>query len=418
MIKKVYQFIKLLGPGLMWAGAAVGVSHLVQSTRAGAEYGFALVGVLILANIVKYPFFEFAPRYTASTGKHLVDAYNDIGKWAVILYGLFTVLTMFSIQAAVTIVTSGILSYVFGLKISVFSISVILMLSLSVLIALGRYQTISKVMKIVILILTVSTIVAVISAFNVGFGNAFDADISGIDWANPVNLAFVIAFVGWMPAPIDISVWHSFWSFSKNKETGEQTNLKNALLDFNVGYIGTAILAIGFLTLGATFMYGSGESFSSKGVVFSGQLISLYTTSIGDWAYYIIAIAALATMFSTTLTCLDAYSKILVPTTRHIFSCEKKGSKTLFYIWLSVVVIGSLSIIGYFSSTMTYLVDFATTISFVTAPIVAFLNLKSVLSKSMPEEHKPSKFLKIYAYIGLGFLLIFSIGFVYWRFIW
>ena len=36
---------KTLGPGLLMAGAAVGVSHLVQSTRAGAVYGFGLLGL-------------------------------------------------------------------------------------------------------------------------------------------------------------------------------------------------------------------------------------------------------------------------------------------------------------------------------------------------------------------------------------
>ena len=34
-----------VGPGLMLAAAAVGVSHLVWSTRAGAEYGLSLVRV-------------------------------------------------------------------------------------------------------------------------------------------------------------------------------------------------------------------------------------------------------------------------------------------------------------------------------------------------------------------------------------
>ena len=34
-----------LQPGLLWAGAAIGVSHLVQSTRAGATFGFALLGL-------------------------------------------------------------------------------------------------------------------------------------------------------------------------------------------------------------------------------------------------------------------------------------------------------------------------------------------------------------------------------------
>ena len=30
------------GPGLLWAATAIGVSHLVQSTRAGASAGFGL----------------------------------------------------------------------------------------------------------------------------------------------------------------------------------------------------------------------------------------------------------------------------------------------------------------------------------------------------------------------------------------
>jgi Mn2+/Fe2+ NRAMP family transporter len=51
------NIIKKLGPGLLFAGAAIGVSHLVQSTRAGADYGFTLIWALILANIIKYPFF-------------------------------------------------------------------------------------------------------------------------------------------------------------------------------------------------------------------------------------------------------------------------------------------------------------------------------------------------------------------------
>lgn len=51
-----------LGPGLVWAGAAIGVSHLVQSTRAGASFGLGLIGVVVFANIYKYPAFSFGPR--------------------------------------------------------------------------------------------------------------------------------------------------------------------------------------------------------------------------------------------------------------------------------------------------------------------------------------------------------------------
>ena len=49
-----------LGPGLLFAGAAIGVSHLVQSTRAGADFGWGLLWALLLINLFKYPFFNMA----------------------------------------------------------------------------------------------------------------------------------------------------------------------------------------------------------------------------------------------------------------------------------------------------------------------------------------------------------------------
>ena len=39
---------RLAGPGLIFTGAAIGTSHLVQSTRAGAMFGVALLGVIVL----------------------------------------------------------------------------------------------------------------------------------------------------------------------------------------------------------------------------------------------------------------------------------------------------------------------------------------------------------------------------------
>ncbi len=80
------RYFKLVGPGLLYAGAAVGVSHLVQSTRAGAGYGFQLVWVVVLANILKYPFFEIAPRSIALTGKTLLQGYRELGSWALVLF--------------------------------------------------------------------------------------------------------------------------------------------------------------------------------------------------------------------------------------------------------------------------------------------------------------------------------------------
>ena len=73
------QNLKKLGPGLLFAGAAIGVSHLVQSTRAGADFGFGLLWALI-SIILKYPFFQYGSRFALATKMSLLDGYYKLGK--------------------------------------------------------------------------------------------------------------------------------------------------------------------------------------------------------------------------------------------------------------------------------------------------------------------------------------------------
>ena len=414
---KITKLFRQLGPGLLFAGAAVGVSHLVQSTRAGASYGFELIWILIIANILKYPFMEFAPRYATATGKSLVDGYRNIGKWALILYVLLTIATMFAIQAAVTIVTTGLVMNIFHISLPPAIVTAIILGVSALVLGLGRYQALDKIIKIVIIALALSTVVAVVYAFGLGF---FDPSaLSGnFDWANHIDILFLIAFVGWMPAPIDVSIWHSLWSVAKEDQLGKRPMMKQSLLDFNIGYVGAAVLGIGFLSLGALVMFGSGEELSPKGIVFAEQLINMYTTSIGSWAYPLIAIAALTTMFSTTITCLDAYprvlrrsTEILIPKMHNMDKHERK----LYWFWLIIVVMGTLILLGYLSGSMGFMVDLATTISFVTAPVLAILNYSAITNKHVPEHARPKTWLKVYARIGIVFLSAFSIFYIVWK---
>ena len=417
----VKQLIKVMGPGLLYAGAAIGVSHLVQSTRAGAGFGFELLWVIFVANILKYPFFEFAPRYTSATGENLIRGYERIGKWAVWLYAAVTIASMFVLQSGVTIVTAGLFGNIFGINLSAFWLSAILLMITLLLLIIGKYSLLDKLIKYVIVILALSTIVAVFSAY---FKNGFNPNpefIKLFSFDNPKDVAFLIAFFGWMPGPIDISIWQSIWAEAKTKEQKVKVSPKEALLDFNIGYIGTAVLAIGFLSLGALIMYGSGDKFSGSSIAFAGQLISLFTSSIGTWAYPVIATAALATMFSTTLTCFDAYSRVMVPTTQIIVPKLKiksqKKQRNMWLFWMILLLTGSLVILRYFVDSMKQMVDFATTLSFVLGPVLAILNYMVVTSKFMPKHARPKAFLKWYAIISLALMSAFSLFYLIWRFV-
>lgn len=408
-------FWKTLGPGIIWAGAAIGVSHLVQSTRAGANYGFELVWVVVIINLLKYPFFEFGPRYAASTGESLIHGYQRLGKWALYLYLALTIATMFTIQAAVTSVTVGLIGNLFPDILSPLGWTIILLSVCLIIIIIGKYKTLDRIVKIIIVTLTISTIVSVIAAFSKGFSPNPEFAKS-FSW-QITDIAFLIALAGWMPSAIDISVWHSIWTMAKVKQTGYRPKLKEALLDFKIGYVGTAFLSLCFLSLGALIMYGSGNEFVQSGVAFSGQLINLYTSSIGNWAYYFIAIAALATMFSTTLTVLDAYPRVLKPTTELIIPKvqKKPNNNYLSIIWLSILIGGTLVIIFVFTGKMRTLVDIATTLSFITAPVLGYMNYKVVNGKNVPVANRPGRFLKILSWTGLISLTVFAVGFIVWK---
>jgi Mn2+/Fe2+ NRAMP family transporter len=73
------KLLEVIGPGLVLAGSAIGVSHLVQSTRAGAMYGLALLGFILVSMLAKYPAFLFGPRYAAATGRSLLSGYRQQG---------------------------------------------------------------------------------------------------------------------------------------------------------------------------------------------------------------------------------------------------------------------------------------------------------------------------------------------------
>jgi Mn2+/Fe2+ NRAMP family transporter len=412
---KMKTLMKSLGPGLMWAAAAIGVSHLVQSTRAGASYGFQLLWLIFVINLFKYPFFEFGPRYAAATGETLLRGYQRLGKWAVYVYAILTFGTMFAIQSAVTIVTAGLFTNVFGIM-DIYGWTVILLLVSVIIIVVGRYSLLDKMIKFIIIILTVATVIAVVSAFFKGF-NPNPEFIKSFNWEF-TDVAFLIAFAGWMPSAIDISVWHSFWTVARKEETGYAPKVKEALFDFNVGFIGTAFLSVGFLALGAIVMYGSGEEFASSGTAFAGQLINLYTSTIGSWAYILISIAALTTMFSTTLTCLDAYPRVLNPLTMMIITRlkTKKRKQFIHFFWIATMVIVSYIIIRFYASSMKVLVDFATTLSFLTAPVLGYMNLKVVMGKNVPESDRPKPWLRVLSWIGLVALSGFGAWFLIWRF--
>ena len=421
-----------LGPGLLYAGAAVGVSHLVNSTKAGALYGSILLVAVLVANIIKYPFFEMGPRYAAATGESLLEGYKRLGNWAFWLVVLMTISTMFIIQAAVTVVTAGLAQKLLGIKMHFVTWSAILLAICTFVLGFGRYQILDRLMKIIMIVLTITTIVALASALGGNFAKQ-PHFMNSFSFSNSKDLLFIAVLIGWMPAPFDISIWHSIWSLAKSKVNNEnitlsknQTSIEEnfshlekkvhaSLFDFKVGYWGTAILACFFLLLGSLVLYGSGTTLSPKGGQFANQLIDIYTSSIGSWAYWIILVAAFTTMFSTTITVLDGATRLMSRATSLQLKkpVDDVGLQRKFNLfWMLIIVAGSLILLGGFIKNMGQMIKIATVISFITAPIIALLNYLVINKDNVPKFARPSTLMNRFSIFGIALFSIFSIGFL------
>ena len=396
--------IKKLGPGLLFAGAAIGVSHLVQSTKAGAEFGFGLIWALILSNIFKYPFFLYGPKYAAATGESLLDGYLKIGKPVLITYLVLSLVTMFTIQSAVTIVTAGLAIELFGFssKIELWAILMIFVCLLILLI--GKYKFLDRLIKFVIMLLAISTVLAVVFAANKSNNQISLQQVFPI---TSLNIAFLVAFMGWMPAPLDISIWQSIWTLEKKKKI-KRLQKQEIIFDFNIGYITTIFLGICFMSLGFFVMYGTEQTFSSNGGVFASQLISLYTQSIGESVFIIIAIAAFTTMFSTTITCLDASPRAMKKT----FELLDIKQLASYKLWIGILSFGTSFIFIFLMSEMGFLVKVATILSFVTTPFYAIINHILIYSKHNPENNRPKRSIKILSILGIIFLTCFTVWYL------
>ena len=394
--------IKAMGPGILMASAAVGGSHIVSSTQAGASYGWALLGLVILANVFKYPFFRFGAEYTADTGKTLVEGYAKKGKFYLWVFFILNVFSALVNTAGVSILCSAIIASAFPmLGLSITTWSIILVAIIWGMLLFGGYKFLDGMAKWIMSALTIATVAAVVIAAIKH--PEYRADFVEKSPWQLVTLPFIVSLLGWMPAPIEISAINSLWSAEKKKTV--DFNSEDALFDFNVGYIGTAILAVFFVALGALIQYPTGKPVEAASAKYIAQFVDMYASVLGNWSRYFIAFLCI---FGTVITVIDGYSRVNETSLRLLFNKEDSNESPL-KVWMTLTSILGLIIIFFFQGQVAIMLRFAMIGSFLTTPFFALLNYVLVTN----EKKNLPTWLKGLAIAGLIFLFGFAIFFIW-----
>ena len=397
------SFREKFGPGFMFAALAVGISHLVQSTRAGADYGLTLGLLIIFVSMVKYPGFRFGAMYAAATGRSLLDSYRRQGKHAIIAFILAVSVDAFIGAPAVTLVTAGLFKNVLHIGLNDLAFTCLLLAAAAVLLITGHYRILERTTKGFVVAFSILTVVAAFLAL-------FELHPGSTEWAAPVSfnrpaILFMIAVAGVMPTALTVSVFHSEWIVAKGNTIGRGITSREASFDFNLGYIGTLVLALCFLFMGTVLMFNTGITPAAGATGFGSQLIDMFSQALGKWARLIIAIAALAVMVSTVLALLDGCprtaARVIQEWRTGEYNADAASMTRLYTLLLVIQVIGGSAILILFLKSFTGFIDFATSVSFLSAPFLAYFNHRAMYSADVPADLRPGTIMRAWSVIGI-----------------
>lgn len=415
-------FIRNLGPGLVTACAAIGTSHFVQATRAGSYFGFDLLWLILAVHIIKYPFIEFGSRYASAKDENLLIGYWKFSKPVFYLITFISAIFAPFSFAANGFVCAGIVKVVFDLPLSLTTITAILLGFCTIIISIGHYKLLDKAMKIMILLLSVATLIAVFIAAK-NFTPLPESEIFYSNYSpfEAHHIPFLIALMGFMPGSIDLSVLHSLWLKARNR-TDKALNFKQARIDFNIGYLITIITAILFLSIGALMVNNSNTKIPDGADEFASLLINSYTNLIGPWANPIIGASILAVMLSTLLAAVDSYPRLLTESLLIIKNSQEKNinnqeqikirRSTHSFLMIFYSIIAAL-VVTFLLHGFKQILDFTTTLAFIVAPLYAYVNYKIVTGDLLPQEFRPGIAIRSLSWIGLAFLTGFLGLFLY-----
>lgn len=304
---------------------------------------------------------------------------------------------------AVALLCAVILGHLLPFELGTLPLAAGVMIASWVLLVAGHYKVLDNITKWIIMALTVATIAAV--AVAVGKPPVMQPDsIEASPW-NLATLGFIIALMGWMPAPLEFSAITSVWTSKKIRT--DHTSRYQGMVDFNVGYMTSAILALFFLALGVFVQYGSGEEIAMQGGAYVGQLIEMYTQTIGEWSRLLVTFIAFLCMFGTVITCIDGYGRTNAESLSLIKSGDTLLSEKYVKLWTTFTAIAGYVLIAFFMGQLAALLKFAMISAFVTAPIFGYLNYSLIKS-----ENKLTPVMKWYAIAGIAFLLAFTLLFL------
>ncbi len=427
---RLRNFWSCLGPGVLLAATSIGASHLVLAPRAGMLHGAALLWVVLVAHLIKYPAFDLGPRYAMATGESLLAGYARVPgpwRWPLLLFVLFTLAQGVGVAVAVVSIAASVLTVGFGAAFPTWWTDmglsplafwgIVVATAAYVLLVVGRYpgmDLINRIMMLVLAALTLAAFVAKPPPVGAFAHLVLPALPAG-------SLVLAVALLGWMPTGIDVSIWHSMWAQEKRGRwaacaadgTADKTFLtRAAMLDLRVGYGLSIFLGVVFYLLG-TYLTAEGKPPDGAGV--AAAISEVYVDVLGGWAFPLFMLAGFFAMFSTCYIVMDGFPRSLAEALR-LLSPKRRDRPgpwaAPYWIFLTAIWFIVVPILILVPKPMM-LTKIAAIMGFAVAPLYYALNVYCASRYIDDPALRPRRGLLAAGWAGAGLMAAASVAFLW-----
>ncbi len=240
---------KLIGPGLVAAATGVGAGDLVATLIAGSRFGYALLWAAVLGCVVKIALSEGAARYHLSTESTIFEGWRSLGAWTSWYFGIYILVWGFIYGATAMSATALPLAVLFPV-LPLPAWAIIAGVASFLFVALNRYETFERVMKVLVAVMfVVITGLAILVA--PGLGDVLGGLVPSLPEG---SVFYTLGLIGGVGGTITTAAY-GYWVNTKGWQGPAWIPMMR--LDNSVAYAVTGTFVVAMLIVGAELLHSA-----------------------------------------------------------------------------------------------------------------------------------------------------------------
>lgn len=287
------NFFQKIGPGIVLAATGVGAGDMIAASVAGARYGIIIIWAVVAGAAIKFLLNEGIARWQLATGTSVVEGWRTKFPTALSLYFLIYLWLWGFIVGAALISACGLAAHAVFPSLSVKVWGIIQSLLALILVYLGRYSLVEKMMKFFI---AVMFIVVCISAV-----------LSHPDWGLTMkslllptipkgSAKFLLGIIGGVGGSVTL-LCYGYWI--REKEWIGRRYLSRARWDLVAAYLLTGLFGIAIIiiasgvkpeiitgsdmVIGLADQLGKSTGIWGKWIFLAGFWGAVFSSMLGVW---------------------------------------------------------------------------------------------------------------------------------------